>query len=462
MTKPLSITTVNEHVRLPKGQKKITVTRDEDYNLEATLEFDDFGFQTIDAPAGTFIETFDITGSDYNDLHLFSLENCHIGGTKTIIDNEEKKSSMTATIGFSELIIKTKQKSEAACLSEWCLNGPYTPVFSRSTLRKLSRVYSKERFESKDNRIESLIKTNLAPSYSMDFLIVKTDDYQFVIEKVPEGIGPNWSSNIGIEYRTAWGKIPNPAEREEILEILSFLFGRQLLPIGYTAYDKDENVVESYARDPWGRSAKSYCSKDDYPPINIDIWHRGRAETTISQLLPMYHQKCESLCLKEALWNYWVSREMPLGTNLPILSAGVESIIHGWFLNKSNSSVFLDKEKFESLLMEEIQNKLRNISDGDKIMDNILRANQAGIMKSYKIFFDEIKLTITDDEWEAIRERHAFVHGKALLDKTDWHKVAQHVRTFELLFNRILLKLLDYSGTYIDYTAIGCPEVQLT
>jgi hypothetical protein len=103
-----------------------------------------------------------------------------------------------------------------------------------------------------------------------------------------------------------------------------------------------------------------------------------------------------------------------------------------------------------------------DIPEWNRIVSNIHRANEAGITRRYKIFFEEIGLKISDDEWEAIEERHVFVHGKALLDKIDLHKVAIHAQTFEVLFNKIFLKVLGYSGSYIDYTAIGCPEVQLT
>jgi hypothetical protein len=464
MNKPLSITMVNDNERLPKGQKKITIKRNRDYNLKAVLEFEDLGFQRKDGPAGSFVQPFEISGSSFNGLYHYTLDNSLIGSTRTVIDNEEKKSSRTARLRLSGLRIRTNEVKEVAHLSEWILNGPNMPVFSRGTLRKLSKNYSRERHDTSGNIIESIVKTSQS-SIPTEFLLIKTTDYQFVIGTVPQGLGPSWSSNISIEYKTTWGKIPSDTDREEIREILSFIFGRQLLSIGYTTFDKDENLVEAYSNNPWGYCAKSYCSKGDYFPIYIDIWHQGKAEKTINELLPRYHETCELLNLKEAIWNYWVSREMPIGTNLIALASGVESIIYGWFSNKSHSNVFLEREKFESLLKEEItsiQNKLKSIPEGDKILDNILRSNEAGIMRRYKIFFEQIGLKISDDEWEAIEERHIFVHGKALLDKIDWHKVAIHTRAFEVLFNKILLKVLGYTGSYIDYTTINCPEVQLT
>ena len=222
---------------------------------------------------------------------------------------------------LSALKIKSNPKQEVVHFNEWCLNGPSTPVFSRNTIRKLNKIYTKERFENSDKKLESIMITNTPTSYAMDYLLVNGPDYKFIVAKVPESMGPSWSSNIGVEYKTEWGKIPSSAEREEIIELLSFVFGRQLLPIGYTAYDKDENVVESYARSPWGYSAKSICSLNGFPPVPIDIWHKDSAKNAIQSLLPIYLQKCEDLNLKEALWNYWVSQQMPLGANFAILGA---------------------------------------------------------------------------------------------------------------------------------------------
>jgi hypothetical protein len=72
--------------------------------------------------------------------------------------------------------------------------------------------------------------------------------------------------------------------------------------VGYTIYD-DESIVECYARNPWGRRARAFCSQPDYPPVNIDISARGKAENIISRLLPKYLEIREPLSLKEALWN---------------------------------------------------------------------------------------------------------------------------------------------------------------
>jgi hypothetical protein len=91
-----------------------------------------------------------------------------------------------------------------------------------------------------------------------------------------------------------------------------------------------------------------------------------------------------------------------------------------------------------------------------------MNANIIGIMERYRIFFEEIELPIDSSEWEAIKERHKFVHGHILLDEANWKRVIQHVDTFETLLHKTLLKLLGYSGAFVDRSVPGWSEKQLS
>lgn len=470
LRKPITISEVEDRKELPKGKKNIMIDRDEDYNLRATLYFEDSDFlgrrgETSPA-AGSFLERFDIQGS-YLDFTAYTLESCLIGKTTIHRIQREKESLDTATLNFQGLRVRPKNKNEGAHLTEWYLDGPKDYVFCRVTDRKVLGSFLRERFASKEDKIDSIEIPIESWSCPTDFLVVKARDFQFIVTRVPEEIGPSWSSNIGIEYRKVWGRIPDKHEREKIEELCSFVFGRQLLPVGYTIYDKDENIVEEYAMNPWGGQARAFCSQHDNPPIRISISGRGKAEGVISQLLSPYCEMRESLCFKEALWNYWISRDMPIGTNLPVLAAALESIINGWFkYTKSKSQgVYMKKEEFETLLKEEIEavrRKLEGKPNNDKIVNKILKAYEFGITERYRVFFDEIGLAIDKLEWEAINERHRFVHGRILFDKADWKRVVQTSNVFETLLHRVLLKLLGYSGTYIDRSVVGWEDKQLS
>jgi len=467
LREPITISTVEDSAELPEGPKNIVISRDEDYNLRATLFSKNSGVGGVlhrsPAVAGSFPETFNIEGSKPDRVH-YTLESCLIGGGVHTIREDEEVS--TISLEFNGLRMRYKNENEWSRLTEWYLNGPKDRVFHRVTDRKLSRNFSRTRLASIGNKIDSVEVSGEDLSVGVDFLRIQVSDFQFLVAKVPKGIGPDWSSNIGIEYQKAWGRIPDVHEREKIEELCSFVFGRQLLSVGYTFYDGNKNIKEGYVHNPWGNEAKYYCSEHDDSPIRISNSASGKAEDVIGHLLPTYYELREPLRLKEALWLYWISRRMPIGTNLPILAAALESVINGWFkyAKSKNQGVYMKKEEFEGLLNTEIgvlKRKLENIPDGDKIFAKILQAHSFGIAERYRFFFQEIGLSVDSGEWEAIGARHKLVHGHMIFDETDWKRVIQRVNTFETLLNKVLLKLLGYSGTFIDRSVVGWNDKQL-
>lgn len=469
LREPITISKVCHTKELPEGQKKIVINRGESYKLRGLLyakgDFELFTKKKDSIP-GSFAETFDIQGYDQSELKHHILESCYIGGGR--IRQEDQELLCEVDLGIQGLRTKYRTEAEGTWLTEWYINGPRDNIFRNSTERKLSRILFRERSAPKDEKIHSIKVSRSSFSFTLDFLRVKARGFQFLVTKVPEGIGPEWSSNIGIEYHKDWGRIPGVDEREKISELCSFIFGRQLLSVGCTIYDKDQNMVEGYACNPWGKDPKSLCEEHDIPPIRISghAWD-ARAEDLVGQLLPTYYELRKPLHLKEALWLYWISRNIPIGPNLPVLAAAVETIMNGWFDYKKSKThgVYMNKNEFENLLRPEIaaiQSKLKDEQYGDKIIDCILRANHMGIAERFRFFFDEIKLVVDEHEWNAIDARHDFAHGRIEFDKTKWKPLIRHAQTYETLVHKILLKLLGYSGSYIDRSTVGWPDKKLT
>ena len=309
------------------------------------------------------------------------------------------------------------------------------------------------------------MKLSFGPmSISDDFLRIQNGDIQFLITKVPKEIGPSWSANIGIEYSKKWGKIPDPTEREMIRELCSFVLGRQLLLVGYTLYNENGNPVEEYACNPLSNHPRSLCSKVDNAPIRVnDYANWGKAEGLISQILPKYIELRNPLHLEEALWFYWISRDIAIGMNLPILWSAVEEIINGWFDHKSHG-VYMKKDEFETLFHEEIsqiENKLADNIHKDSILKQIKDAYRIGVTDRLRFFFEEIKLHIDEQEWNSINARHDFAHGRIDFDSVDLKSLINKSQTYETLFHKIILKLLGYSESYIDRSTIGFPDKKL-
>lgn len=544
LQEPITIPEVDNKKELPEGQKKIVINRDENYNLRAVLFTE--GDHKFFAKGIFAIKPFTITGSDFYGRRC-TLESCRYVGYKGGGRLYEVDLSVRG------LKIMPETETDGVWLTEWYLNGPKSNrVFRNSTTRKMSKTILRERLAHNDEKIHSIEVSGGDPyCTSCDYLRIETDDFQFLITKVPKGIGPDWyrTSNIGIEYREDWKRIHDGKEQEEIRELCSFIFGRQLLPVGYTIYDKDGNIVEGCACNPWGNAPRYQCSKPPILPITIE--GHTKADDLISQLLPTYCKLRDDYHLNDGLWAYWSARDMPIGIGLTTFAAGVEAIMNGWFESKmpefDGNRVYMNKDEFKELFRDElssVEGKLskcwfswnnipgdgnerfirlfRNyfdigwvgnakpyksdddrtihITDGEnsakitidkragkatlkisdgriynlkfkregdkrniyietkpyshKIVNNVQNTYKMGVMDQFRFFFDKIDLVLDDDEWDAIKARNEVAHGRFIispnLEKS--RRMHQHGLAYMMVIHKILLRLIGYSGRYIDHS----------
>lgn len=476
--KPISITKLVDNVHLPKGAKKIVVERDDEYNLKGTLNFEDLSFfPRRNEVAGTFHKGFDIQGFSNDDSILYTLESCHIGSIKFQGSSDFVG---TADLRFDKFRMKSSENS-LNHLTVWYINGPDSVHLSSAEGHAI-QYCTREHFLSNREQKNST-STPQWNYFSTEFIWSKNkEDFNFLITRIPSTLGPKWSTNVGIEYHEAWGRIPESDERLKIEELCSFVFGKHLLSVGYTAYDKDENIVEVYAQSPWGHSAKSFCSQPEYPPIRIHDYPLGDAEKIINYLLPKYIEVSEPLRLQEALWNYWISCDIPPGLNLPIIASAIENIINAWYdwTNTKSHGMYMEKSDFTSLLRKELdsikeklnakyaeekkklmEQKINEKTAGEKMFDRILTSNEFGITERMWRFFKEINLDITKAEKEAIVGRHFFIHGHADYEKVDWEKAIRQANTLQTLFYKTLLRILEYKWDFIDRSVEGWTDAHL-
>jgi hypothetical protein len=370
-------------------------------------------------------------------------------------------------------------KNKDETIIDWYINGPQHQIFCHSTSRELPFQYKKERKISSEETFHTLEADGSFRSIDFDFIKVEIPDIKFLINFVPKIYGPEWSNNVGFEYRNEWGKLPNEEERIIISELCSFIFGRQLMNIGHTILDKENCIIEEYACNPLISDPRIICSKPDAPPINIHKPIFGKKkEELINQLLPKYFQYRDIYNFKNALLIYWLARTMPIGSQLPIYSSSMESLMNEWFKSNNSKSKgkYLEDKEFYQLFTDEInsiKNKIErrkneindalnnNQKDDESIIpfNGILKKieymNNMGVNDRIRNFFKEINLELNDLEWETIKARNNFAHGRINTQDENIEKEHQFSFIYYTLLNKIFLKLLDYSGDYINRNVIG-------
>ena len=67
-------------------------------------------------------------------------------------------------------------------------------------------------------------------------------------------------------------------------------------------------------------------------------------------------------------------------------------------------------------------------------------------------------MTIGKKEKDALRARNFSAHGSFGGDNVDYEEQFFTSQVYECILVRVILKLLKYEGTYIDYGTLGYPE----
>lgn len=446
---------------IPKGAQTIEIWRDDSYKLNGRIlgEYDghSFGYMDKEDIAGTFVPSIEIEGTDYHGTISYKLCHCYIRDISSRVSLDSyPKTNFTANLMLNHVEKKSLTNKKWDLLIEWYLNGPINFLFPRFTERKLQENFVRKRFDHEERTYPVTERTET----NRDFAFIELQDKSFLIQAVPKYYGPKWSNCIGIEYREEWGGIPNEEEREAISEIVSFIFGRQLLNVGYTKFTNMGSPIEEVAKSPWGDNVVSKCQRPSFFPIDIDsdeTW--GLIEKVLIQLIPKYLSLRNDLNLKQALWSYWVSLDLPIGVNLPILSAGVETIAKSWFKTSKSKTkgVYLEKKEYDELLASEfnlIEEKLRENVYKQRILNKIKYAFNMSANDRLNFFFSEIDLPIGKTEAKAIEGRNSMAHGDIMSDEVE--KMVRLTRAFQTLFHRILLKILGYDGDYIDWYTVDC------
>ena len=252
-------------------------------------------------------------------------------------------------------------------------------------------------------------------------------------------------------------------------EIASFVIGRRLMNIGYSAYGSRGKPIEEVAINPWGESIVSVCASADLSPIPIDIlplppddiW---RLEQALRQLVPTYLALRNELGLRDALWRYWLCQETAIGIDLPIIAAGVDMISKAWFKKTKPRMLYISSDELDQLLGEEftlIIKRLKGVSGGDKVIAHLRNANNWSGTDKILNFLRGLKLPIGSVEIEAIKSRHGMAHGSLATAGENYRPLIVAKHAYQTFFSRIMLKILGYDGTYIDYSAKGFPHTPL-
>ena len=264
--------------------------------------------------------------------------------------------------------------------------------------------------------------------------------------------------------------MPDNRIKDGLEELMSFIFGNHLLKIGSTIYNNENIPIQFIAQNPWGNNIVGKCSTVCLPPIamnNSNDWFS--IEQKINLLINEFMSKRESYSLSDCIWKLWIGRDQSLGTNLPILASGLESMIDSYIsenklVKKYNKK---DKKEYKELISKELESlskKLKSYQFGNFVINKLNNPFNLGIGEKMKIFFEKIEFDLSNSiENEALQARNKMAHNS--FNEIETEQILEIKRlsnAYLTLVHRVILKLLGYEDGYVDYYTKGHPTVKIS
>jgi len=438
----------------------ITIWRNEKQELKGEIIGSISGFMENENESfvgeGNIIKGQIIKGYD-NKGNIFKINESFLTIFQTNSYQKNNNGYLTkGTVIFDSLDIEFLEKKSIESNDiryDWFICNKITPHFQRTTTRQLKPIQKKIRrnIDDYDNSIESLIRS----SSSKDYCQIKTLDFKFIISKVPSKFLNGNTEGLCFEFRENINEIDSNLITG-VKSFVSFLLGTEIHHIGYSITN-DEKLKASHIK-----SLNRNISEIVMPPIKFNLKYEwGDFSFLVNQYLPKYLDLRESLSLDISLSKYWIAKNLPIGTNLPVLASALETIAGKYLkINNLNQSEYLSQEDFLELIKKEkliLEEKLKSVEGVQIMLNKILGAFRKGANEKMNIFFQSIGLNVGTSEKKAINLRNKMAHSSKdyNVNKNVFNDLV-FSRIYETLFNRILLKLLGFEGYYIDYSIKGC------
>jgi len=373
---------------------------------------------------------------------------------------------------------------------EWCANAPTRGI--AYSLRSTKVHTCMERMTETSEHVRKSAQTSNSTSF--DHFMFQFHDFNIEVQFIENIDNISFSQKLAIKYYSRTGNSPTILQRNVVVEFLSFVFGRHILPVGSSLFEKIasapdfDQIVSFRGQNPWGDDLVIVSRTMSYPPIEFSPFlaeseseseppHLDSPaftiESFIEKFLPRYEEERSKSRLVDLLWGIWTAQPQSDDQRLPIYASALESVAKAYLKANAITLEYISSTEATILRQEvlkcvdEFLGKL-DLSESAKrgIKNGLSNINQYSANERMKKFQEAIGLELFDREKAAIRRRNASAHGdRSVLtevsdEKQQQASMAEYV--YRTLLHRVFLRILGYEGRYIDYGTVGFPERLMT
>lgn len=260
---------------------------------------------------------------------------------------------------------------------------------------------------------------------------------------------------------------PSEDEIKTIINFLCFIFGSIMIPVGYISFGENYSIIDQVYKSNYYKDVKKIMMLSSMPAIPLDFEYIKKEkinfvqiEERLSGLLKKYADNEQTFILDKIIAYVKCARLSFLDVMMQPLATAIDLLQQIWFKSNKTPSQgkYLKDEQYNEILskyLESIDKDLAGCLEKDIILNKIKRANNYTLSDREKRFFEEIGLKISEVENTILRERNKSMHG--IIGKHDYDRLLALTYGAYALTNRIILKLLDYRGDYVDYSTHEFP-----
>lgn len=220
-------------------------------------------------------------------------------------------------------------------------------------------------------------------------------------------------------------------------------------------------LINCESRNPWSR--KIFKNGNTHPiPLNSSLENNYFGEM-LNDLFLKFLKQYNQISLSDCLWKLWIGQSLPLGTNLPILSSGLEILIDSFveFHGLQRKYTKEEKKNYSNLIKDELESlevKLEGYEFKSSVINKLQSPYNFSIGEKMRVFFKYLNIHFDKKSLEnqALLARNYMAHQSLNFDTVEeQQKIKKISDAYVTLIHRVILKILNYSWYYIDYSKEG-------
>ena len=255
---------------------------------------------------------------------------------------------------------------------------------------------------------------------------------------------------------------PNEEARERVRNVLSFSLGMLLVSLGHTAYSADWKMVSFKAISPYSIDGRVF-DLPIMPPAPLAARSRNEIEPArLSRIASALYAAYDELGFGDLNWGFWHARcATPhiAPVHFGAIIEAVRKTCANRFSGQIATKIVEDGEtwgKFVDAVKPLVENLGIPADLKHLLQEAIGRTNGMPHKAVMEDLLARMKLEFGESESAAWRRRNDAAHGRAIPTGSELEAI-QDTKFLRGLFDRMLLRLVDASDSYIDYGSLNFP-----